>query len=148
MAEVAGLVLGAIPLILAALGKYQECLEVGKNYVKYTDTLMSIRDEVFVQQKLFLGTMETMGLHNPTYSELEDCLRDRFPESHETFMRYIRRMATTIGQLMEKLEVDTRSGVSKNKLPCRISLMSFFAVRRYLVSYPVGVAADQQESVG
>lgn len=113
MAEAAGLVLGAIPLIFLALEKYEECLKFGRNYMHYTETLMSIRDEVFVQQKLVLGTMEMLGLHNPTYLELEDCLRDNFPESHTTVMRYIGRMATTIDQLMAKLEVDTRGEVSK-----------------------------------
>lgn len=129
MAEVAGLVLGAIPLIFLALDKYEQCLKFGKNYRNYADTLMSIRDEVFVQQKLFLGTMETLGLHNPTYSELEDCLRNSFPESHTTVMRYIRRMATTIDQLMAKLEVDARGEVSKIELAGRILLISFRAAR-------------------
>ncbi|KAG9513524.1 hypothetical protein KCV07_g8720, partial [Aureobasidium melanogenum] len=115
MAEAAGLVLGAIPLIFLALDKYQECLEFGRSYTKYKDTLMSIRDEVFVQQKLFHDTMETMGLHTPTYLELEEHLQIRFPENHEQFMRYIRRMAATIDLLMVKLEVDMNSNVSPFK---------------------------------
>jgi len=113
MAEAAGLVLGAIPLIFLALDKYQECLEFGRSYARYTDTLMRIRDEVWLQQMQFHSTMETMGLYNPTYLELEDCLRERYPESHPVFMSYIRRMATTTNQLMAKLEVDTRGQVSK-----------------------------------
>jgi hypothetical protein len=120
MAEAAGLVLGAIPLVFLALDKYQECLESGRSYVKYTDTLTSIRDEISLQQMLFHGTMETMGLYKPTYAELDDCLRDRFPENHTTFMRYIRRMASTINQLMDKLEVDTNSRVSRVELACQI----------------------------
>lgn len=74
MAEAAGLVLGAIPLVFLALDKYQESLEFGRSYAKYQDTLMSIRDEVSVQQMLFHGTMETMGLYKLTYAELEECL--------------------------------------------------------------------------
>jgi len=120
MAEATGLVLGAIPLIFLALDKYQDCLEFGRSYAKYTDTLVSIRDEVSLQQLLFLDTMESMGLHNPTYMELEDCLRDRFPENQTTFMRYIRRMATTIDQLMAKLEVDTRGEVSDTQSNCQL----------------------------
>ena len=115
MAEAAGLVLGAIPLIFLALDKYQEFLEFGRSYAKYKDTLMSIRDEVSLQQMLFHGTMETMGLYKPTYLQLENCLRDRFPEDHTTFMRYIRKMAAIIDQLMAKLEVDTNGKVSKNE---------------------------------
>lgn len=116
MAEAAGLVLGAIPLIFLALDKYQECLEFGRSYARYTETLMSIRDEVSLQQMQFHSTMEMMGLNKPTYLELDDCLRERFPKTHPIFMSYIRRMATTTDQLMAKLEVDTRDQVSRINL--------------------------------
>jgi hypothetical protein len=124
MAEAAGLVLGAIPLVFLALDTYQECLEFGKSYAKYDDTLMSIRDEVSVQQMLFEGTMETMGLWEPTYVDLDHCLRDRFPENHKILMRCIRKMDTTISQLMEKLEVDTNSKVGKIEFADQIPLTS------------------------
>lgn len=112
MAEAAGLVLGVIPLVFLALDKYQECLEFGRSYAKYKDTLMSIRDEVSIQQMLFYGTMETVGLHEPTYVELEVCLQTRFPDNHKQIMAYIRRMAATVDLLIVKLEVDVDSNVS------------------------------------
>lgn len=112
MAEAAGLVLGVIPLVFYALDEYQDCLEAGRSYARYKDTLTSIRDEVSVQQMLFHNTMESMGLYRPTYAELEECLRTRFPKNHMQFMRCIRKMADTIDQLMAKLEIDTNSKVS------------------------------------
>jgi hypothetical protein len=124
MAEAAGLVLGAIPLIFLALDKYQECLEFGRSYAKYSDTLMSIRDEVSIHQMLFEGTMKTMGLCKPTYAELDHCLRDRFLENHKTLMRCVQRMDATTSQLMDKLEVDTNSKVSKIEFADQISLTS------------------------
>jgi hypothetical protein len=120
MAEVAGLVLGAIPLIVLALDKYQACLDFGKNYARYTDTLTSIRDEVSIQQMLFQDTMRAIGLHEPTYVELEDCLQTRFREHHKTLMRCIQGMDSTITELMERLEVDTTSRVSTIELACVI----------------------------
>jgi hypothetical protein len=117
-------VLGAIPLVFLALDTYQECLEFGKSYAKYDDTLMSIRDEVSIQQMMFEGTMETMGLWEPTYVDLDHCLRDRFPENHKILMRCIRKMDTTISQLMEKLEVDTNSKVGKIEFADQIPLTS------------------------
>ena len=120
MAETAGLVLGAIPLIFLALDKYQEVLEFAGEYAKYEDTLTSIRDGVLLQQMQLSNTMESMGLYKPTYIELEDCLRDRFPNNHATFMRSIIRMATTMDQLMAKLEVDTRGKVSRIELAYQI----------------------------
>jgi hypothetical protein len=121
MAEAAGLVLGAIPLIFLALDEYQKCLEFGRNYAKYTDTLTSIRDGVSLQQKQFFDTLEMMDLYKPTYMELDACLRDRFPEHHETFMRCIKNMETTMNQLMAKLDIDALGKVSKNELVCRMS---------------------------
>ncbi|KAG9787054.1 hypothetical protein KCU95_g8070, partial [Aureobasidium melanogenum] len=109
MAEAAGLVLGAIPLVFLALDKYQECLEAAHCYARYEDTLLSIRDEVFIQQKLFYDTMETMGLYEPNYAQLEQCLQSHFPDNHKQFMRCIKRMADTINRLMTKLEIDASS---------------------------------------
>jgi hypothetical protein len=120
MAEAAGLVLGAIPLVFMALDKYQECLEFGRNYTRYTIMLSKIKDGVSLQQKQFFDTLETMGLYKPTYIELDACLQDRFPEYHETFMRCIRDMETIINQLMAKLEIDAIGKVSKIGLACRM----------------------------
>jgi len=106
MAEIAGLVLGGIPLIFLALEKYQQCLESGKNFYKYNATLLEIRDEIFVQQKQFSKTMELLGLYRPTYTELNKYLQDHFPEDNIQFARYIQRMELTIKHLMDKLEID------------------------------------------
>jgi len=147
MAEAAGLVLGAVPLVFLALDKYQDCLEFGRSYAKYTDTLMSIRDEISLQHMQFHGTMEMMGLHKPTYMELEDCLRSYFPENHTTFMRYIRKMAAIISQLMAKLEVDAYGTVSNIDYACRTLLMSSQALRQHFFSSWMGVAASEEKFV-
>jgi len=147
MAEAAGLVLGAVPLVFLALDKYQDCLEFGRSYAKYTDTLMSIRDEISLQQMQFHGTMEMMGLYKPTYRELEDCLRDHFPENHTTFIRYIRKMAAIISQLMAKLEVDVCGKVSDIKYACRTLLMSFQALRQHFFSSWMGMATSEEKFV-
>lgn len=144
MAEAAGLVLGVIPLVFYALDKYQDCLEFGRSYARYKDTLTSIRDDVSVQQMLFHGTMETMGLHKPTYAELEECLQIRFPENHMQFMRCIRKMADTIGELMAKLEIDANSKVSETALTLDFTKVSQ-ANWRSLVSCRMGMAAGQEK---
>jgi hypothetical protein len=102
MAEAAGLVLGAIPLVFLALDTYRECLEFGRSYANYADTLMTIRDEVYVQQMLFHETMGTMGLEKPTYLELDECLQERFPEKRATFLRFIAKMTAIIDQYEEQ----------------------------------------------
>ncbi|THX50761.1 hypothetical protein D6D06_07784 [Aureobasidium pullulans] len=114
MAEIAGLVLGGIPLIFLALDKYQECLEQGRNYCKYNDMLLDIRTEVFVQQKQFYNTIELLGLYEPTYNELDQYLQVHFPEEYMQFARYIKKMDTTVKQLMEKLEIDVQDKQSQN----------------------------------
>lgn len=146
MAEAAGLVLGVIPLVFYALDKYQDCLKFGRSYAKYKDTLMSIRDEVSVQQMLFHGTMETMGLYKSTYAELEECLQARFPDNHMQFMRCIKKMADTIDELMVKLEIDAISKVSEMVLTSRFTKIPQ-ANRSYLVSRRMGMAAGQEKSL-
>lgn len=81
--------------------------------MKNKDTLTSIRDGVPIRKMLFHGTMETMGSYKPTFAEFEECLQCRFPEDHMQFMRYIRRMAETIDELMAKLEIDSDNKVSE-----------------------------------
>lgn len=133
MAEIAGLVLGGIPLIFLALDKYQECLEQGRNYCKYNDMLLDIRTEVFVQQKQFYNTIELLGLYEPTYNELDQYLQVHFPEEYMQFARYIKKMDTTVKQLMEKLEIDVQDKVGTVSRCRRTSLTVSKAVtKRFL----------------
>lgn len=107
MAEVAGLVLGEVPLIVMAMQSYREFLEYGGNYLKYDDLLLEIKDAVSIQQDLLYGTFETIGLHEPDYDELGARLQELYPGKHDLFMREIRRMEVTVSELMKELCLDS-----------------------------------------
>ncbi|THX45471.1 hypothetical protein D6D08_10396 [Aureobasidium pullulans] len=107
MAEVAGLVLGGVPLIVMAMQSYREFLEYGGNYLKYDDLLQEIKDAVSIQQDLLYGTFETIGLHEPNYDELGARLQELYPGKHDLFMREIRRMEVTVSELMKELCLDS-----------------------------------------
>ncbi|KAH7160731.1 hypothetical protein EDB81DRAFT_782864 [Dactylonectria macrodidyma] len=105
--EVAGVVLGGIPLLLYALDNYKRCLEPGKDYWRYASTLCAIRSHVFVQQEQLDVTLRNIGLVKPTRTELEQHLRELYPKSKcSEFLNIVDNMEKTVGQMMEKLDID------------------------------------------
>ncbi|CAD0050459.1 unnamed protein product [Aureobasidium pullulans] len=82
MAEVAGLVLGGIPLIVLAMQSYREALEWGRKYRKYDDLLLRTKDAVLIQQEQLYATFNEIGLHEPNYDELEARLQELYPGKH------------------------------------------------------------------
>ncbi|THX36298.1 hypothetical protein D6D10_06798 [Aureobasidium pullulans] len=107
MAEVAGLVLGGIPLIVLAMQSYREALEWGRKYRKYDDLLLRTKDAVLIQQEQLYKTFDEIGLHEPNYDELEARLQELYPGKHGLFMREIGRMEVTVNNLMEELCLDS-----------------------------------------
>ncbi|KAH7149896.1 hypothetical protein B0J13DRAFT_549043 [Dactylonectria estremocensis] len=105
--EVAGVVLGGIPLLLYALDNYKRCLEPGKDYWRYASTLCAIRSHVFVQQEQLDVTLRNIGLVKPTRTELEQHLRELYPKSKcSEFLSIVDNMEKTVGHMMEKLDID------------------------------------------
>ena len=111
MAEaVLGLVLGGIPLVLWALGKYHDPV---KDYWKYDLTLSTLRDNIFVQQEQLNITLANIGLHRPTPDELEQHLRSTYPHKYKEFMSIIGHMDGVIKKLMNSLDIDVNGKVRK-----------------------------------
>ncbi|KAJ3580542.1 hypothetical protein NPX13_g21 [Xylaria arbuscula] len=107
--EVAGLVLGGIPIVLYAFDNYKRCLEPGKNYWRYESTLSMIRSHVFVQQEQLDVTLRNIGLVNPTRVELELHLTKLYSTSKcVEFMAIIDNMETIVRKIMDKLDIDMK----------------------------------------
>lgn len=111
MAEVAGLVLGGVPLVLYAVDNYQEWFDRGRKYVRYGELLQDIKDDIFIQQEQLCLTFELLGLYEPDYKELGERLQALYPGKYTQFMRIIRRMEAAVVQLMSKLEIDAKGKV-------------------------------------
>jgi hypothetical protein len=108
MAELAGVVLGGIPIVLWALKEYHDPV---KSYRKYDMTLSTLRDNIFVQQQQLRSTFGLIGLGQPSVDELRECLEEKYPSQQKEFLSIIRRMDKIINDLLHKLDVDMNGKV-------------------------------------
>jgi hypothetical protein len=78
MAEIAGLVLGTLPLVIWALEKYAEPFEF---YNKYRITIETQRDNLVMQNLQLRATLAEIGLSDEsTKEELVQCFQAKYPE--------------------------------------------------------------------
>lgn len=110
--EVAGVVLGALPLALYALDNYHRCLQMTKDYVRFEATIKLIRRHIFVQQEQLQITLRSIGLVDPTPLQLEEHVRQLYPEKCTAFIDIIRHMEYLLTKLIEKLDIDVQGKVS------------------------------------
>jgi len=119
--EAIGVVLGGLPLALYAIDNYHRCLQLGTDYWRFDSTIRLIRNHVFIQQEQLHMTLRSIGLVNPTRDELEEHLRQLYPEKYDTFMDVIRHMEEILAKLMDKLDID---GQGKVGIPPALFLFS------------------------
>ena len=110
--ESAGLVLGAIPLVLYAFDNYERCLGQVKDYWKYQSTLQTIRTHVFIQGEQLNVTLSGIGLTRPTRQELEEHLSGIYTKAKcDEFIAIIDRMEALLARMMVSLDVDSSGKV-------------------------------------
>ncbi|OIW26836.1 hypothetical protein CONLIGDRAFT_717050 [Coniochaeta ligniaria NRRL 30616] len=103
MAEVAGLVLGGIPIAIWALEKYDEALDTFSNYHVVIRTL---RTNLVLQQLQLQATFASMGLDRPTKDELKAHLESKFGHNAHHLLFVVQRMEDITSALLLNLEVD------------------------------------------
>lgn len=104
MAEIAGLVLGTLPLVIWALEKYAEPFEF---YNKYRITIETQRDNLVMQNLQLRATLAEIGLSDEsTKEELVQCFQAKYPETCAHLLSIIQRMDNTIAELMRDLKID------------------------------------------
>lgn len=103
MAEVAGLVLSGIPLVIWALGKYSEPFDA---YSDYHTSIQTFRTDLILQNRHLPTTLENIGLGpGPSMEELRKCFETKFPDISQELMYIVQQMDQITARLMEKLEV-------------------------------------------
>jgi hypothetical protein len=112
MAEIAGLVLGAIPVALLVLDYYANTLGEFHNDRIVIGTLQA---SLALQQRRLKNTLERIGLDNPSNAELEECLKRQFPDSADDLFFIIRKIDASISDLLANLRVDRRGKVRISK---------------------------------
>ncbi|KAH7174587.1 uncharacterized protein B0J16DRAFT_183258 [Fusarium flagelliforme] len=106
--EAAGLVLGAVSVVLYAFDNYERCLSQVKDYWKYQSTLQTIRTHVFIQGEQLNVTLSGIGLTRPTRQELEEHLTEIYTKGKcDEFMAIIDRMEALLAKMMASLDVDS-----------------------------------------
>jgi hypothetical protein len=104
--EVAGVVLGAVPIVLYALDNYKRALGPATRFWRWKDTIQDIVDNVTLHQEHLNTTLRNMGLQNPTMAQVEAVLQVRRPEKCHYFMSILRSMDSLMNELLDSLEVD------------------------------------------
>ncbi|CAG7559855.1 unnamed protein product [Fusarium equiseti] len=121
--ETAGVVLGAIPLVLYTFDNYERCLGQINDYLRYQSTLQTIRTHVFIQGEQLNVTLSGIGLTRPTRQELEEHLSEIYTKAKcDEFMVIIDRMEALLAKMMVSLDVDSSGKYSpdgQTLLPAR-----------------------------
>lgn len=113
MAEAAGFVLGAFPIVVWALEK---CADPYEAYSDYDTNIRTFRGNLKLQEYQLRQTLSNIGLDHPTTDELRACVRSRFPTIADEVLHIIEDMEKVIAGLMKKLGVDFNIPVcSRNK---------------------------------
>lgn len=95
--------LGAIPIGIWALERYQEPFEA---YTDYHNTINTLKVNLQIQKMHLDTTLRGIGLRDPTAEELRACLRAKFPDRHEQLLFIIAQMDELTAGLMANLMVD------------------------------------------
>ncbi|KAK4207499.1 hypothetical protein QBC37DRAFT_93067 [Rhypophila decipiens] len=110
MAEVAGLVLGGIPLAIWVLEKYAEPFEA---FHRYHTSITTFKTDLILQNRQLHTTLSNIGLDNhPSIQELQQCFSTKFPTICDALLFIVQRMDETTSELLKSLEVgpETDSG--------------------------------------
>ncbi|KAI6364614.1 hypothetical protein MCOR25_005619 [Pyricularia grisea] len=104
--EVAGLVLGALPVAVSVMDSYKRCLKTRKRFNFYEDDILNFRAELAIQQTQLELTLREIELVNPTKAQLHERICAWYPDKAEHFIRYIEQMEKLLSDMMSKLDVD------------------------------------------
>ncbi|KAI1743713.1 hypothetical protein F4680DRAFT_409164 [Xylaria scruposa] len=105
--DIAGLVLGALPIAMLAVEKYLKGLKPVECYKNYPQTLKGIRRNLFIQEQQLQLTLESIGLLKPTLQDVQQRLREIRPDCSDEFIEILEHMSNIASRLMDKLEIDT-----------------------------------------
>jgi hypothetical protein len=137
--EVAGLVLGALPLVISALEHYAKGVQTAKRYFRYKSELKALILKIENEQCMFINTLELLLggivriehmselLSNPggdawKSAEVDSKLKDRLRNAHKTYLKNIKGMERSLQSIMGKLALDSEGKVSDGRCDCLLGL--------------------------
>ena len=153
--ELAGIVLGAFPLLIAALEHYRGSAEVLEDWWQIKKEYKKCKNEIKVQELAFENNLERFLLplivddHHITAliadpggeewkdPDLEVKLKGRLPKSYDLFLDTISDINATMDGLKEELGIRRQAfqqGLAANSEPVGLPFLSFG--RRTEISWP------------
>jgi hypothetical protein len=133
--EIAGLVLGAMPLVIRALESYRKGLNPLLDYFHYNTTLTKLRIRLNIQHVLFEDHLKRLLLSESSPAEIEALFYDPNEPSRialwgskeveqklrkklsqqqfKTFMDVLQEMDGVMKKLMDNLDIDMKGKVRK-----------------------------------
>jgi hypothetical protein len=111
MEVAAGLVLGAVPLILYALDNYGRAWKPAKDFYNWKDVIPEINRDIFLQKVQLSATLANLDLKDPTMDEVEMALREQCPDKCEQFMDVLKQMDNLVNEVMRDLGLDEKGQV-------------------------------------
>ena len=121
--EAAGLILGAIPLLLAGLEFYAQGISVTKRYWKYNEEVKTVLYELKAENIMYINSINILLVGVVNQKEMVDFLNDpqgprwkeerfdkklrgRLGTSYDTYMASIVQMMATTEKFKERLKLD------------------------------------------
>ncbi|KAI0538722.1 hypothetical protein GGR58DRAFT_283322 [Xylaria digitata] len=115
MAELAGLVLGALPLAIWALERYSEPLET---FHRYRTTIESFRSQIIIQNYQLEKTLLNLGLRkDASREELQQCFEAKFPQISRELIFIVRQIDEVTTELIKSLDVSIDTKVDQQGSP-------------------------------
>ena len=117
MAELAGLVLGGIPVAIWALEKYAEPLET---YRRYGTSIKNFQADLITQKRQLQTTLLNIGLpDDASLEDIRECFETKYPEVSQELMIIIQRMDEATATLLKSLEIEIQAKACWNNVNFR-----------------------------
>lgn len=120
--EIAGVVLGAVPVIIYALESYGRATEILNDTHKWLDMIQEIQDVIEVQVEMLRVTLQSLGIEwthqsDMSITDIETALKERKPLKWDRFLRIIQRMDAMVTEMAKDLCPDAKGPVGISTYP-------------------------------
>ncbi len=126
--EVAGIVLGVLPLVISALEHYADGINTAKRFWRYKSEIRSLILQINTERSIFINTIEqllTGVVETKQLAELISCpagqvwreagveenLKNRLRGAYEIYLENVRSMEKALRVMMQKLALDANGKV-------------------------------------
>jgi hypothetical protein len=133
--EVAGIVLGALPLVISALEHYANGVQTAKRYLRYKSELKTLILQIDTERCIFTNTLEQLlggivriehmsgFLSNPggeawKNAEVESKLSNRLSSVYKIYLGNVQGMERSLQSIMGKLALGSDGKVRDGRCTC------------------------------